>query len=106
MTAAETGAPGTSGEGHGAGPGLNPPGDLEPRQDIPLRGSQTAGPEVVRETSQVRATPGNPREDLAQDHKQSSEDRRPFEVNLFFTMHLLVNHCNYFEINIIFFSFL
>ena len=67
MTAAGTEARGTSGEGPGAGPGLNHPGDLQARQDIPLRGSQIVGPEVVRETSQAQATQRNPPEDLAQD---------------------------------------
>ena len=68
MTAAETEeAPGTSGEGRGAAPSL--PGDLEPRPDIPLRGSQTVALEAVREISPALVTPGSLPEDLAQDPK-------------------------------------
>ena len=60
-------APGTTGEGRGAGAGLGAP------PDIPLRGSQTVAPGVERErdseTSQARDTPGSQAEDLAQDQE-------------------------------------
>ena len=63
----ETGAPGMTGEGLGAGADPNHPGGLEAPPDIPLRGSPTVAPEVVTETSPAQATPGSPPEDLAQD---------------------------------------
>ena len=50
-------------EGGGAAP--NHQEGLEPRQDIPLGGSQTVAPEVVREISPARATPGSRPADLA-----------------------------------------
>ena len=59
MTAVETAAPGTTGGDPGAGPSLNHPGGLEVLPDIPRRESQTAAPEVVRETSPAPATPGS-----------------------------------------------
>ena len=67
MTAAETEAPGTSGEGRGAAP--NPQEGLEPRRDIRLVGSPTVAPGVVREISPALVTPGGRPEDLVQDPK-------------------------------------